>query len=121
MCVVEGLDIFKSSDVIRRQEVDGHTFATESATATNAETRKKVSNRCKHEKETQEGQPKHLPVNVVFTVVGQVIVDDEGHLLDVDAASEEIGGDEHTAAARAELAHNDFALVLIHVSMLKHA
>ena len=60
-------------------------------------------------------------MNVVFTVVGQVIVDDEGHLLDVDAASEEIGGDEHTAAARAELAHNDFALVLIHVSMLKRA
>ena len=71
-------------------------------------------------KKTLEGRPKHLPVNVVFTVVGQVIVDDEGHLLDVDAASEEIGGDEDAAAARAELAHNDFALVLIHVSMLKH-
>lgn len=28
----------------------------------------------------------HLPVNVVFSVGGQVVVDDQGHLLDVDAS-----------------------------------
>ena len=58
-------------------------------------------------------------MNVVLTVVGQVVVDDEGHLLDVDTTRQEIGGDEHATAASAELAHDHLALLLVHVAVLQ--
>ena len=61
---------------------------------------------------------KQLPVNVVFAVVGQVVVDDEGDLLHVDAAREQIGGNEDTRGARAELSHDHFALFLVHIAVL---
>lgn len=41
---------------------------------------------------------KHTPVNVQFSVVGQVIVNDEGHLRDIEAPRPDICGDEHSAA-----------------------
>ena len=56
-------------------------------------------------------------VQVVLKVGWQVEIDDEGHLLDVDTAGEEVGGDEHAGGARAELAHDDVALALVHVSV----
>lgn len=60
-----------------------------------------------------------IPVDIVFPVGGQVIVDDEGHLLNVNATRQQIRGDEYTTGARAELPHNDVSLALIHVSMLR--
>ncbi len=56
---------------------------------------------------------------VVFPVGGQVVVYDERHLLDVDASGQEVRGDEHARGAGAELAHDDVALLLVHVAMLK--
>lgn len=41
-----------------------------------------------------------LPVDVELSVVGQVVVDDQGHLRDVQAPGPDVGGDEHPAAAR---------------------
>ena len=58
-----------------------------------------------------------IPVNIVLSVGGQVVVDDEGDLLDVDASREKIGGDENAGRSRAELAHDDVPLFLVHVAV----
>ena len=58
-------------------------------------------------------------MDVVLAVVGQVIVDDEGHLLHVNAARQQVSGDEDTAGAGAELAHDHLALLLLHVAVLQ--
>mmetsp|Transcript_67477 Transcript_67477/g.180286 ORF Transcript_67477/g.180286 Transcript_67477/m.180286 type:complete len:305 (+) Transcript_67477:163-1077(+) len=47
----------------------------------------------------------------------EVVVDDERHLLHVDAAGEQVGGDEHARRARAELAHDELAPLLVHVAV----
>ena len=39
------------------------------------------------------------------------------HLLDINAAGEQIGGDQDTGGAGAELAHDDIACVLVHVAV----
>ncbi len=44
-----------------------------------------------------------LPVDVVLAVGWEIVVDDEGHLLDVDTTSKQIGGDENAGRAAAEL------------------
>lgn len=41
----------------------------------------------------------------------------ERDLLDIDSTSEEIGGDEDTGRSRAELLHDDLALLLLHISV----
>ena len=56
-------------------------------------------------------------MEVVLGLSGKVIVDHQRHLLDVNAASEEVGGDEDTGGSRAELAHDDVTGVLVHVSV----
>jgi hypothetical protein len=40
-----------------------------------------------------------LPVDVQLTVVGQIIVDDKGHLLHVNTTSPNVGGDQDSAGA----------------------
>mmetsp|Transcript_14963 Transcript_14963/g.63040 ORF Transcript_14963/g.63040 Transcript_14963/m.63040 type:complete len:453 (-) Transcript_14963:61-1419(-) len=90
--LVEALHVLEEALVILGDEVDGHTLAAETAGTTDA-------------------------VEVVLRLGGEVEVDDEGHLLDVDTAGEEVGGDEHAGGARAELAHDDVAGVLVHVTV----
>mmetsp|Transcript_53183 Transcript_53183/g.133887 ORF Transcript_53183/g.133887 Transcript_53183/m.133887 type:complete len:453 (-) Transcript_53183:180-1538(-) len=90
--VVVSFDVLEGLHVVGRDEVDGHTLAAKPTRTTN-------------------------PVQVVFHVVWEVVVDDERDLLDVDAARQQVGGDEHTAAAAAELAHNQLALLLIQITM----
>lgn len=58
------------------------------------------------------------PVDVVFPVGWQVIVDDQGHLLHVNTTRQQIGGDQHTGWPRAELAHDDVTFLLVHVAVL---
>lgn len=86
------LDVTKHADVLGGDEVDGDTLATE--TTATADT-----------------------VNVVLAVGGEVVVDDERDLLDIDTAGEEIGGDENAGRARAELLHEDLTLLLLHVAV----
>ena len=56
-------------------------------------------------------------MNVVLTVGGEIVIDYERDLLDVDAAGEEIGGDQHARGTGAELLHDDIALALVHVAV----
>lgn len=56
-------------------------------------------------------------MDVVLAVSGQIVVDDAGDLLHVDPAGQQVGGDEHTGGARAELPHDHLALALVHVAV----
>jgi hypothetical protein len=56
-------------------------------------------------------------VNVVFAVAGQVVVNNQRHLLNVDTAGKQIGGDEHTGGARAELLHDELTAGLVEVAV----
>ncbi len=52
-------------------------------------------------------------MDVVLPVGGQVVVDDEADLLDVNAACEQVCRDQDAAGAGPELPHD-------HVTLLKH-
>ena len=81
LSVVELLDVSEVAHVAGGKEVDGHTLTAETAGAADA-------------------------VDVVLAVGREVVVDDEGDLLDVNATGEEVRGDEDAAGAGAELAEN---------------
>ena len=92
LCVVELLDVLEVEDVALGQEVDGHALATEAARSADT-------------------------MDVVLAVGGQVVVDDEGDLLHVDAAGQQVGGDEHAGRAGSELLHDDVAFSLFHITV----
>lgn len=89
---VELLNLAHHAHIIGGDEVDGDTLSAETTTTTN-------------------------PVDVVLTVGGQVVVDDQRYLLDVDTTSEQVGGNEHTGRTRAELLHDQVTLSLVHVTV----
>jgi hypothetical protein len=60
-----------------------------------------------------------LPMDVVFLVAGEIVVDDQGDLLDVNTTSKQVGGYQNTAGSRAELLHNVVTDLLVHVTVLK--
>lgn len=89
---VELLNLTHHAHIVGGNEVDGNTLTTETTTTTDT-------------------------VNVVLAVGGQVVVDDQGDLLDVDTTGKQIGGDEHTRRAGSELLHNQVTLGLVHVTV----
>ena len=56
-------------------------------------------------------------MNVVLTVGGEIVVDDEGNLLNVDTTGQKISGDQDTRRTRSELLHNQITLSLVHVTV----
>ena len=56
-------------------------------------------------------------VNVVLLLEGELVVDNESNLLDVNASSQEIGGDENSCGASSEFLHDHVSLELVHLSM----
>jgi len=90
--VVEGLNVLQSATVIRRHEVDCDSLPSKPASTPNS-------------------------VDVVLPVGRQVVVDDEGHLLDVDAPGKQVGRDEDSTRPRPELSHDHVSLTLLHVSV----
>jgi hypothetical protein len=71
------LNVTQNSNIFAGNKVDSHALAAEPARSTNA-------------------------VDVVFTVAGQVVVDNQADLLNVDTTSPNVGRDEHAAVALAE-------------------
>ena len=69
--VVEGFNVLKVALIVSGEEVDGNALTTETSTTTNS-------------------------VDIVLTVCWEVVVDNKGHLLDVDTTGKEIGGDKNT-------------------------
>lgn len=89
---VELFDLTHHADIVSGDKVDSDTLTTETATTTDT-------------------------VDVVLTVGGKVVVDDQRDLLDVDTTSQQIGGDEDTRGARAELLHDKVTLGLVHITV----
>ena len=56
-------------------------------------------------------------MDVVLSVGGEIVVDDQGDLLDIDSSGQEVGGDENSGGAGPELPHDDITLLLVHVSV----
>jgi hypothetical protein len=92
LCAVELLNLAHHADIVSGDEVDGNTLTSETSTTTNA-------------------------MDVVLTVGGQVVVDDEGDLLDIDTTGEQVGGDEDTGRSGTELLHDNITLGLVHVTV----
>merc|ERR1712087_881019 len=92
LCIVKLLDILQRSLVFVSHEVDGHTLTAESSTPTD-------------------------PVDVVFSVGRQVVVDDQRDLLDVDTSGQQVSGDQDTGGPGAEFSHDDVPLLLVHVAV----
>jgi hypothetical protein len=92
MRVVEGLDVLHGSLIIVGDEVDGSTLLTE--TTGTADT-----------------------VDVVLTVGGEVIVDDEGNLLDINTTGKKISGDEDTGGTGAEVLEDVLTILRGHVTV----
>jgi len=73
-------------------QVDGRTLATKPTRTTNT-------------------------VNVVLTLERQLVINHNGNLLNVNATSQQVRGDEHTALAVAELRHPELTLRYIHIAV----
>lgn len=92
LCAVELLNLAHHADIVSSDEVDGHTLTSETSTTTDT-------------------------MDVVLTVGGQIVVDDERDLLDVDTTGKQIGGDEDTGRSGTELLHDNVTLSLVHVTV----
>ena len=57
------------------------------------------------------------PTNVVLILEWHFVVDDEADLLENDAISEIVSGDEHSGGTRFELLYDVLTLLLVHLSV----
>ena len=92
LSAVKLLDLAHHANIVGGDEVDGNTLTSETSTTTDS-------------------------VDVVLTVGWEIVVDDEGNLLDIDTTGQKIGGDQDTGRSRAELLHNQVTLSLVHISV----
>jgi hypothetical protein len=112
LSVIKLLNVLQGSLVFCSHEVDGSSFPTESTSSSDSVMQIRVSlfNSIPLKYDS--------PVNVVFSVCRQIIVDDERDLLYIDSSGQEISGDQDSRGTRSELLHDDVSLFLFHVSML---
>lgn len=89
---VELFNLAHHADIVSGDEVDRNTLTAETTTTTNT-------------------------MDVVLAVGGEIVVDDERNLLDIDTTGEEIGGDQDTRRTGTELLHNQVTLSLVHVTV----
>jgi hypothetical protein len=92
LSAVELLNLSHHAHIISGDEVDGNTLTTETTTTTDA-------------------------VDVVLAVGGQVVVDDQRDLLDIDTTGQKVSGDQDTGRTGAELLHDNITLLLVHVTV----
>lgn len=92
LSIVVLFDLLQHGNVLLGDEIDGNTLATETAGTTNA-------------------------MQVVGLVDGEVVVDDDGNLLDIDTTSEQVSSDEDTRRAGTEGLHNCVTFLLGHFTV----
>lgn len=92
LSAVELLNLAEHAGVISSDKVDSNTLTTETTSTTDT-------------------------MDVVLLVGGDVVVDDQGNLLDIDTTGKQVSGDQDTGRSRAELLHDDLTLALLHVSV----
>lgn len=86
-CIVKRLNVAENPLVLLGDKVDSNAFSAKTATTTNSEDK---SGCVKAERRTSGcicAAPGGSPVNVVLSVCRQVIVNDQGNLLDIDPTS----------------------------------
>lgn len=84
---VESLNLSQGANVVVGNEVDGNTLSTETTTSTDS-------------------------VDVVLLVAWQVVVDNQGDLLDIDTSGQKVGGDQDSQGTGSELLHDGVSDVL---------
>jgi hypothetical protein len=92
LSAVELLDFSHHADILGGDKVDGNSLSSETTSTTDS-------------------------MDVVLTVGGEIIVDDQRDLLDIDTTGQEIGGDQDAGRAGSELLHNQITLTLVHVTV----
>ena len=92
LSAVELLDFSHHADILSGDEVNRNTLSAKTTTTTNS-------------------------VDIVLTVGGKIIVDDQGDLLDIDTTGQKISGDQDTGRTRSEFLHNQITLTLVHVTV----
>jgi len=92
LSVVMVLDLLNEPCILREYEVDRRSLPTETTGSSDS-------------------------VDVVLLLNGQLVVDDESNLLDVNTSSEQVGGDKHADSSLSELLHHDVSLNLVHLSV----
>ena len=92
LSVVESLDFVKQGEVLVGNEVNGHTLTTETTRTTN-------------------------PMDVALQVLGDVVVDDQGNLLDVNTTRQQISGDENTRRTAPKFFQDNITMMLRDVSV----
>lgn len=89
---VELLNLAHHAHILGSNEVDSNTLTAETTTTTNA-------------------------MDVVLAVGGEIVVDDQGNLLDIDTTGQKVSGDQNTRRSGTELLHNQVTLSLVHVTV----
>jgi len=92
LSAVELLDFSHHAHIVSGDEVNGNTLTTETTTTTDT-------------------------VDVVLAVGGEIVVDDQRDLLDIDTTGQKVSGDQDTGRTRAELLHDNITLLLVHVTV----
>ena len=92
--VIELFNVVESAFVIICDKVDGDALATKSPAASNPE---KIG--CFGKLTLNVNESYDIPMDVVLPVCGEVIVDNERNLLDINAPGEQIRGDENARRA----------------------
>jgi hypothetical protein len=94
------LDIAQDTDVVILDQVDRNTLASVATRATDA-TPLKVSRlfAATLMASFENGTDFDVPMDVELTAVGQIVVDNNRHLLHIDTARKHIGSDEHATAS----------------------
>jgi len=90
--VVVLFDVTHGAHVVVGDEVDSDTLTSETTGTTDS-------------------------VQVVLDVRRQVVVDDQGDLLDIDTTGQQIGGDQDTGGTGSELTHNTVTVHLVQLSV----
>ena len=86
------LDLLDESSVLGQNKVDCGTFLTETTSSTNS-------------------------VDVVFLLVGELVVDDKADLLDINTSCKEVCCDQDSNGTLTELLHDDISLELVHLTV----
>jgi len=84
------LELFDEARILRQHKVDGSSLSTETTGTTDS-------------------------VHVVLLPHGELVVDDESDLLDIDTTGEQVSGDEDAGGSLTELLHDEISLALLHV------
>lgn len=92
LSAVELLNLTHHADILGGDKVDGNTLSAESTTTTNS-------------------------VDVVLTVGGEIVVDDQRNLLDIDTTGQQVSGNQDTGRTGSELLHDQVTLSLVHITV----